>query len=234
MATFVLIHGAGDTPATWGFVTPLLQAAGDRTIAVTLPCDDDSAQLSDYIRTTVDQVRAAEPDGDLIVVAQSIAGFVGPPAAVELGAQLLVMLCAMIPKPGESAGEWWGNTGSGAARAEKDLAEGRDPDEFDPIVTFLHDLEPEALSYAMSHPPREQSETIFEQPFPLAAWPDISTEVLIGADDRFFPESFMRRVSVERLGIAPDVIDSGHVPSLAAPKALAAQLLAYKAAHGLS
>ncbi len=234
MATFVLIHGAGDTPATWGLMTPLLEKAGDQTVAITLPCDDDSAQLEDYIRTTVEQARAAQPQGDVIVVAQSIAGFVGPPAAVELDAKLIVMLCAMIPKPGETAGQWWGATGSGEARKQQDLAEGRDPDDFDPIVTFLHDLEPEALSYAMSHPPREQSETIFEQRFPLDAWPDIATEVLIASHDRFFPADFMRRVSQERLGIDPDEIDSGHVPSLAAPEQLAKKLLSYKAKHSLA
>lgn len=234
MATFVLIHGAGSDAQSWGLVTPLLEAHGDEVIAVNLPVEDESAQLEDYAQAIRDQVRAAAPTQAVILVAQSLAGFPAPMVVDDLDAKLLVLLCAMIPNPGESAGQWWVNTGSAAARRENDRAQGRDPDaDFDPMVTFLHDLEPMALSFAMAHPAREQSNTIFEQPFPLERWPDVATEVLIGSDDRFFPPEFMRRVSLERLGVEPDVIDCGHVAPLAAPRELARRLINYKIKHVL-
>jgi len=51
--------------------------------------------------------------------------------------QMIVLLNAMIPRSGESPNDWRGNTGSGAALREADLAAGRDP-EFDFIRHFLH------------------------------------------------------------------------------------------------
>ena len=45
--------------------------------------------------------------------------------------------------------------------------------------------------------------------------------------DRLFPLEFMKRLSRERLGVEPDVIDSGHLPALSRPDELAALLEAY-------
>ena len=40
----------------------------------------------------------------------------------------------------------------------------------------------------------------------------------------------MRRLSRERLGVEPDVIDTGHLPALARPDDLADRLVGYAAA----
>jgi pimeloyl-ACP methyl ester carboxylesterase len=45
--------------------------------------------------------------------------------------------------------------------------------------------------------------------------------VLAGRLDRLFPLPFMRRLARERLGVEPDVIDTGHLPALARPDELA-------------
>lgn len=63
MATFALIHGAGSDGWYWHLVEPDLRAAGHETIAVDLPCDDDSAGLEDYvgvIREMVERFLAGE------------------------------------------------------------------------------------------------------------------------------------------------------------------------------
>jgi pimeloyl-ACP methyl ester carboxylesterase len=62
--------------------------------------------------------------------------------------------------------------------------------------------------------------------WPLDAWPEVPTRVLVGRHDRLFPYDFARRLAVERTGVAPDVIDSGHLPALARPEDLAAWLRA--------
>ena len=51
--------------------------------------------------------------------------------------------------------------------------------------------------------------------------------VITGADDRFFPASFQRRLAEERLGIIPDVIPGGHLLALANPAGLAELLVSY-------
>lgn len=45
MATFVLIHGAGDAGWYWHLVAAELHARGHEAVSPDLPCDDDSAGL---------------------------------------------------------------------------------------------------------------------------------------------------------------------------------------------
>ena len=65
------------------------------------------------------------------------------------------------------------------------------------------------------------------EPWPLAAWPDVPTRFILCRDDRLLPADFMRRVVRERLGITPDEIDGGHCVALSRPKELAAYLDGY-------
>ena len=205
MATFVLIHGAGSDSWYWHLVTPQLEAHGHEVVAVDLPCDDDAAGLDEYTDVVVDAIGDRR---DVIVVAQSLGGFTAPLVCARVPAVLMVLVAAMVPRPGESAGEWWANTGH------------EFPDPFDPAEVFTHDLPPE-LAAASLHHVRPQSGTPFEAPWPLAAWPDVPTRFLLCRDDRFFPAEFQRRVVKQRLGITPDEIDGGHLPALSRPTELA-------------
>ena len=71
-------------------------------------------------------VEAAAGVTDLVVVAQSLGAFTALPACARLDVRHLFLLNAMIPAPGETAGEWWENTGSGEARAAAARAGGYD------------------------------------------------------------------------------------------------------------
>jgi alpha-beta hydrolase superfamily lysophospholipase len=48
MATYVLIHGAGDSACHWHLLAPELRERGHDVVAMDLPCDDESAGLSEY------------------------------------------------------------------------------------------------------------------------------------------------------------------------------------------
>ena len=72
-----------------------------------------------------------------------------------------------------------------------------------------------------------QADRPFGEPWPLDGWPDVPTRVIACRHDRLFPLEFMKRLSRERLGVEPDVIDSGHLPALSRPDELAALLEAY-------
>jgi pimeloyl-ACP methyl ester carboxylesterase len=135
----------------------------------------------------------------------------------------------MIPAPGETPGQWWENTGQPQAQRELDEREGRDPDaEFDVLTTFLHDVPQDVLTATLEHGVPGQSESIFAQPWPLEAWPDVPTRVLVGRDDRLFPLDFARRVSKERLGIVPDETPGGHLLAFGHPDALVDWLESYR------
>jgi pimeloyl-ACP methyl ester carboxylesterase len=212
MATYVLIHGAGSDSWYWHLVAPKLEALGHDVVAPDLPCDDDRAGLDDYVRVTLDAIGTRR---DLVVVAQSLGSFTGTIVCDRVPVSLLVLVAAMVPRPGESPGEWWANTGH------------EFPDPFDPKEVFTHDL-PRALAAESLAHVREQSGTPFEKPWPLGAWPDVPTHFLLCRDDRFFPADFQRRVVRERLGFVPDEMPGGHLPALARPDELVERLEAYR------
>jgi pimeloyl-ACP methyl ester carboxylesterase len=225
MATYVLIHGAGSDSWYWHLVAPELRARGHDVVTMDLPCDDDSKGLADYADVVVDAVGDRT---DLILVAQSMGAFTAALVCERLPVTLLVLVAAMVPLPGESPGEWWGNTGHAEAKREQAARDGRGADDDDPVSLFLHDLPPDVKAQAMTQV-RAQSGTPFEQPWPLAAWPDVPTRFVLCRDDRFFPAEFQRRVVRERLGIVPDEIDGGHLPALSHPHDLIERLEAYRA-----
>lgn len=219
--TYVLIPGAGGSPWTWHLVMAELARRGQEAVAVDLPNDDDSAGLAGYVEAAV---AAAGDRRDLVVVGHSMGGLTAPLVCERLPVDLLVLVAAMVPAPGEPPGEWWGNTGWPAARkAEIDRQGGDDG----PETTFLHDVPP-ALIPAVNAHNRRQSGTPFEQPWPAGAWPEVPTRFLLCRDDRFFPAEFLRRLVKERLGFEPDEMGGGHLPMLARPVELVDRLEAYR------
>jgi hypothetical protein len=148
---------------------------------------------------------------DPILVAQSLAGFTSPLVCARVPVALLVLVAAMVTRPGESAGAWWADTGHVF------------PDPFDPMTVFARDLAPDVASASLAHV-RDRSGTPFEQPWPLDAWPEVPTRFLLCRDDRFFPAEFQRRVVQERLGMVPDEMSGGHLPALGHPDELVQSL----------
>jgi pimeloyl-ACP methyl ester carboxylesterase len=139
VTTFVLIHGAGSDSWYWHLVAPELEAMGHDVVAPDLPCDDDNAGFAEYADTVVDAI-GARTDG-VVVVAQSLGGFTAPLVCERVPLDLMVLLAAMVPRPGESAGDWWANTGWDQAHREQAARDGRQlGDEFDPVAEFLHDV----------------------------------------------------------------------------------------------
>ncbi|MBV9280619.1 MAG: alpha/beta hydrolase [Chloroflexi bacterium] len=228
MATYVLIHGASSDSWYWHRVVPELRRLGHDVVAPDLP-SDDAAGLAEYADTVVD---AIDDRRNLILVAQFMAGFTAPIVCERVPVYLLIMVAAMVPRPSESPGEWWDNTGYTQARRENDARLGLLPDgEFDPLTIFFHDVPEEVTVEAVARGERRQSDTPFLKPWPLDAWPDVPTEFLLCRDDRLFPAAFMRRVVTERLGITPDEMESGHLPALAHPSELVERLEQYRTAH---
>jgi pimeloyl-ACP methyl ester carboxylesterase len=214
MVAYVLIPGAGGAGSYWSRVVPLLEEAGHEAVAVDLPGPDPAAGLPEYADLVV---AAAEPFSSVVLVAQSLGGFTAPMAAERLPVRELVLVNAMIPEPGELAGEWWNSTGSVQAREEAARRGGYG--DFDPETYFLHDVDPTGLDE-----PRDETDAVFVTPALFSSWPS-ATRVLSGADDRLFPADFQARVAKERLGVAADILPGGHLIALAQPEAVAGYLM---------
>ncbi len=225
MATFVLIPGAGGDAWYWHLVTPELIERGHDAVAVELPADDDAAGLADYVDAVIDAIGDRRDRTDIVLVAQSLGGFTAPLVAARVPAELIVLVTAMIPAPGD----WWTNTGQDRAMAEYAARHGTPATLGTPAdveAIFFHDVPPSITAEAMKGG-KDQSGTPMEKPWPLSAWPDVPTKFVLCRDDRFFPAEFMRRVVRERLGITPDEIDGGHLVALSRPKELADRLDMY-------
>ncbi len=227
--TFFLLPGAGGSAWYWHLVGPKLQQHGHEAIPVSLPAADSTAGLPEYATAVVRAIGNREPRR-VVLVAQSLAGFTAPLVCKQVPVALLVLLNAMIPKPGESPGEWWTNTRHDAAKRQQNLRDGRPADApFDPLVDFFHDVPRSVIDEAWAQGEPHQSDTVFASRCTFESWPSVATRVLIGRDDRFFPADFQRRVARERLGISADEMPGGHLVALSQPQELAVRLEAYAA-----
>jgi pimeloyl-ACP methyl ester carboxylesterase len=219
IATFALIHGAGDVGWYWHLVVAELEKRGHEAVAMDLPSDDESAGWPDY----VDAVVGAIGDrSDVVVVAQSFGGFVAPLVPDRLPVELIVLVAAMVPNPGETGNDWWANTGY--AEAAREQAGDGSPAADDEIAIFYPDVDPALAEEALSKG-RDQAD--IPGPLPLEAWPDVPTRFLLCLQDRMFPADWLRGVVRDRLGFDPDEIDCGHTPALSRPEELTGRLVAY-------
>ena len=227
MSVFLLLPGAGGESWYWHLVAAPLRDRGHDVISPDLPAADDAAGLREYADVALDAIG----DGTgLVVVAQSMGAFVAPLLCQRADVRQLILVAPMIPAAGESPGGWWMSSGQLPAQREQDEREGRDPDApFDVMTAFFHDVPQEVVDEAFARGEPRQSDTPFEETWPLDAWPDVPTRVIVGSRDRLFPLEFMRGLARERLGVEADVIDSGHLPALSRPEELAERLESYAA-----
>ena len=207
-ATFVLVPGAGGAAWYWHRVVAELERRGRAAIAVDLPAADDSAGLSAYTDVVVAAIGDRRP---VVLVAQSFGGFTAPLVCERVPVELLILVNAMVPLPGETFWEW------GTATDWKD-----DVGEIDMDDAFFHDVPDDVKAVAMEE--EAQSETPLAEPWPLEKWPDVPTRFVQGRDDRFFPLGFQRRVVRERLGIELDEVPGGHLVALSRPVELVDEL----------
>ena len=150
MATFAIAHGAGDVAWSWHLVAAELEKRGHEVVAVDLPTEDADATFSDYADAVVQAV--GERD-DVAVVGHSPGAYTATLVADRLDARLLVLVSGMVPRPGETASEWWSNTGY----SELPQHDGDD------ISLFLHDVEPGLAAEALRRS-RDQSGRPMDEP----------------------------------------------------------------------
>jgi pimeloyl-ACP methyl ester carboxylesterase len=168
VATFALIHGGGGSAWDWHLVVPELRERGQQVVAVDLPSDDESAGWWDYADAVVDLVGYRS---DLVVVGHFLGGFTAPLVCARVPVDLVVLLAAMIPAPGELFSDWWTNTGYRASGYED---------------VFYHDIAPELVAEARQRE-RDENSRALRQPWPLPTWPEVRTKYLMCREDRMFP-----------------------------------------------
>lgn len=137
----------------------------------------------------------------------------------------LVLVAPMIPKPGETAGQWW--TATGHERAIAPLIQRIGPmrawGQEQMAEVFLHDV-PADIADAAQDFVGEPGPGMFGEPWPLPAWPAVPTRVLAPRDDHLFPSLFSAASPGSGSTLVVEELPGGHVPMLARSRELAARL----------
>ena len=238
--TFGLVHGAWHRGACWEPLIAELAGRGFGSVPVDLPAEQADAGADDYARCVIGALR--EVDGPLVLVGHSMGGLTIPVVAARRPVALLVFLCALVPDPGRSVAEQQSADGPGMMTSawherylplHTVLPDGRTqwPAEVTPEI-FYQDCPAEAVSRAAGQL-RPQGMLPLRERTPLAAWPDVPAEYILGQEDRVISPAWSRHTARQRLGVTARELPGGHSPFLARPAALAEELLAAVAAHGL-
>src|SRR5262249_47264842 len=144
-------------PWEWHRLVPEVGSRGHHAIAGRLPAEDDEAGWSEDADAFVDA--NGKPAG-VLPVAPSVGGFTAPIVCTRRRVDLLVLLNAMIPMPGETFKAWGSSTGSGPARAEYHASIGLSHVEAeDDAVIYYHDLPSELRTEAQARKWQDQSMT---------------------------------------------------------------------------
>ena len=239
----VLIPGAGGQAWVWHLVEADLRRRGYDAFAVDLPAADESKGLPAYADAVVSAIndRAIGDRTPVTIAAYSLGAFTAPLVWQRVPAQQVIFVNAMIPRPGERAGDWWGNTGAAPAREAAALRHGYSPefglDEYflqaaleivdtpglrafvvqNEVKTLMaafafQKVTGNALNYALSGHYQWENQPGNQDRLEM---------------DRFFPVELQQRVARERLGVEPDVVPGGHLAALSRPADLAAALARY-------
>jgi len=96
----------------------------------------------------------------------------------------------------------------------------------DPLISYYGVPRPLAKQ-ALRRGGRGESQAVWDTPWPLDAWPDVPTKLILCRDDQSFPAAFMRRLAQERPEIVPDEISGCHCAALGHPRELSDLLVSY-------
>jgi pimeloyl-ACP methyl ester carboxylesterase len=191
-------------------------------IVVDLPISDPTAGLRDYADAVVESMASDHP---AVVVGHSMGGLVIPLVAGRRPVQRLVFLAAFVPEPGRSANEQrraepidgyvpttseWTDLGDGVWAVGPNTA----------TELFFHDLSPEAAARAIARL-RPQAYGVFDEPSPLADWPDVRASYVVCRLDRAVSPDWGRDVARRRLATTAIELEGGHSPFIGRPSALA-------------
>ena len=221
MTAAVLIPGAGGLGWYWHLVERDLRARGHDAFAVDL-AEGRQTGLPAYADAIVDAIGDRT---EVALIAQSMGAFTAPLVWQRVQTRLVVFVNAMIPRPGETPGEWWDNVDSEQARTAAAARDGYSA-EFDLQTYFMHDV-PDRLLAEMQARAGSQLDESFDDRCAFDAWPSIPFHVVAGRDDRFFPLELQRRVARERLGVEAVVVPGGHLAALSHPGELADVIAGY-------
>ncbi len=241
--TFLLIHGGGSTARFWDRLLPHLDRPA---LAVDLPgrngkaADFATLTVADEVASVLGDVRPADLDGPMIVVAHSSGGLVVPGVVHGLGARAagIVLSAGLVPPVGGCGLDCMRPAHRDGLVLAVDEARRQgtvitlpapppDPESF--RRTYGGDpLDDETLAFVVD-PVRSVTDTVnhYFQPVDWAAVARVPVTYVLNERDRPIPPA-MQEEMIARLPCVPTVVrlDGGHIPPVTEPARFAAVLAA--------
>jgi pimeloyl-ACP methyl ester carboxylesterase len=225
MSTFVLVHGAWHGAWCWDRLVPELRALGHDTIAMDLPVEDGDATFDDYAGVVLSAMDGAGDDA--VLVGHSLGAMTAPLVAARRSVNICIFLCGIVPKPGGFP--WEEDVPMEDDGAYDALARHEDGSTSWPTVeavgaAMYHDCPSELAAWAFSRLRPQNSASLWDRPYPLASWPEVSWASIYAQEDRAVSPAWSRYVAEVRLGVEAVPIAGSHSPFLSRPADLAALL----------
>ncbi|MEC4983475.1 MAG: alpha/beta hydrolase [Oscillatoria sp. PMC 1068.18] len=244
MSIFCLVHGAFQGSWCWDLLIPYLEERGHKTLAMDLPIESASANLSQFADVVVQAL--PKTDDDLVIVGHSMAGTVIPLVAEVVEVRQIVFVAALIPEPGISTLDQF------AHQLDSDTLKSfnyqlkepskleqfhSEPNMYEPSSLgkdfsdeavlrdlFFHDCQGEVTEWAISKSRSQQSLAYIFESNPLKALPKVEYKYIVCSDDRILSPAWSRYAARKRLGVDAIELPCGHCPHLSRPDLLASVL----------
>lgn len=190
-----------------------------------LPIEDGSATFEDYARAVIGAMPATTES--VVLVGHSLGGMTLPLVASQRSVRALVYLCGVVPKSGGSP---WDDgpemTAPGVWDATISHDDGSTSMPFDAArAAFYSDCSEEDARWAYERLRRQNSSSLWKEPYPKLEVPPIK-QVSIGCtEDRVVTLPWVRYVASTRLGVEPIELPTAHSPFLSQPDLLADTLI---------
>lgn len=210
-AVFGLVHGGAHGAWCWQRVATELERRGRRSIAVDLPCEDDSAGAAEYADVVVESLQ--EITDPVVLVGHSMGGLTVPIVASLRPVRRMIFLAALLPIPGQSVED--------QRRAEPQMSFPYRGGPAGLRERFFHTSTDSDADWAMSMI-RRQSTRPLREITPLQAWPDVPSDYIVCGADRATNPQWACHAARDRLGVEPVTLaGSDHSPFLSRPDELA-------------
>lgn len=200
-APIVLVHGAWHTAAVWEPVVTLLEERGHQVAAPDLPIESTTASGLDHA-----EVIAAAHEGDEppVIVCHTTGSLTGMLVPDLRPVKQLIHVNGLLPKLGTSFSEQARGDefkfGEESGRRYDRDARSFWTDEVRFGELLAHDCD-DLTKSKLWNQLRRQSRRSITEVTPLTAWPDTPTAAILYNNDADLPIEWLRRTTLERLGV---------------------------------
>ncbi|KAK3312977.1 Alpha/beta hydrolase fold-1 [Apodospora peruviana] len=233
--TIVFVAGAWHGPELWDKVSTLLEEQDYRCVAVALPTTQSTAAgISDDVKAVRHAIEAETSQGrDVVVVAHSYGGVVGPSAIKDLTAKTdaqgssfgcvrgLVMMATGFMPTGVGFLEAGGGTPPPIWRVDEES--GLAVITVEPRELFYHDIPEEEGDEWVSKLRKQSLKAFTDGTDVYAGWQDVPVWYLATVDDKAFPgeaQKMVLQMAKDTMGAKVTMsrdISAGHSPMLSKP-----------------